>query len=109
MASEKTTLLAGLDEAFDGGSWHGPSLRGALRGLDVATATYRPGLGRHDIWELVLHIAYWKLVVRRRLTGDKTVRFAYGGKSFFPTPANPTPPELKRDVALLVDEHRKLR
>jgi len=29
----KSMLLDGLDEAFDKKSWHGPNLRGAIRGV----------------------------------------------------------------------------
>lgn len=59
------TLLALLDEAYDHRSWHGTNLRGALRGLPSAVAAWRPEPMRHNIWELVVHAAYWKYAVRR--------------------------------------------
>ena len=31
--------------------------------------SWRPGEGLHNIWEIVVHAAYWKYVVWRRLTG----------------------------------------
>ncbi len=61
-------LLDLLDEAFDKKSWHGPNLRGSIRGVTAQQAAWRPGPDRHNIWELTLHAAYWKYVVRRRLT-----------------------------------------
>jgi hypothetical protein len=72
-------LLASLEEAFDRRSWHGTNLRGAIRGLSLDQAAWRPGPARHNIWELVLHAAYWKYAVRRRLTGDKRGTFPLKG------------------------------
>ena len=53
-------LLASLDEAFDKRSWHGTNLRGSIRGLTPAEAARRPGAGRHNVWELIVHAASWK-------------------------------------------------
>ena len=56
-------LLAMIDEAYDHRSWHGTNLRGAIRGVTPAVAAWRPGTDRHNIWELVVHAAYWKYAV----------------------------------------------
>lgn len=103
--------LSLLDEAFDKRAWHGTNLRGSIRGLDAATAAWRPGPGRHNVWELTLHAAYWKYAVRRRLTGEKRGSFALPGSNFFerPGPEGGGETAWKKDVALLVSEHRKLR
>ena len=69
-------LLAALDRAYDLKSWHGPNLKGSLRGVSPAVAFFRPGPERHSIYDLVLHAAYWKYVVRRRLSGEKRGSFA---------------------------------
>jgi hypothetical protein len=53
-------LVRLLDQAYDRKSWHGPNLRGSIRGLDPAVAAWRPAPGRHCIWEIVVHAAYWK-------------------------------------------------
>jgi hypothetical protein len=102
-------LLEVLDQAFDQKGWHGTTLRGALRGVTPEEALWRPAPGRHNIWELTLHTAYWKYAVRRRLAGA-----AIGSLDRKPSnwPAIPDPPDLrawKRDVAFLDAEHRKLR
>ncbi len=108
MSSTGVAILLGLlDEAFDTKAWHGPNLRGALRGLDARVATRRPGPGRHSIQDLVVHAAYWKYTVRRRLTGEKRGSFLLEGSNFFERPA--TEAAWRADVALLVSEHRKLR
>ncbi len=104
-------LLSLLDEAFDKRAWHGTNLRGSVRGLSAETAAWRPGPGRHSIWELTVHAAYWKYAVRRRLTGEKRGSFALPGSNFFPRPGPEGVSEAawKQDVTLLVSEHRKLR
>lgn len=102
-------LLALLDEAFDHRSWHGTNLRGSLRGMPRETARWRPGSNRHNIWELVVHAAYWKYAVRRRLTGEKRGSFPLKGSNFWTRPEDDTDASWKRDVALLVSEHQRLR
>lgn len=91
------------------GSWHGgPTAVGALRGVSAEQAAFTPAPGRKSIWQLALHIAYWKYAVRRRLEG--------GAGSRFPrTPANwpkvPSPADARAwsaDVALLKREHELL-
>lgn len=112
-----------IDEAFVKKAWHGPNLRGTIRGLTAVEAAWRPAPGRHSVWELVVHAAYWKYAVRRRLTGEKRGSFAYEGSNWFPRPdaaggggaaGEPAAPGAiesawQRDVRLLVEEHRKLR
>jgi len=103
-------LLELLDEAFDKKSWHGPNLRGSIRGITAQQAAWRPGPDRHNIWELTLHAAYWKYVVRRRLTGEKRGSFELPGSNFFTRPsAEATETAWKADVNILIAEHRKLR
>jgi uncharacterized damage-inducible protein DinB len=99
-------LLALVDEAFDHNAWHGPTLLGALRGVTLGTAEWRPGRGRHSIRELTVHAAYWKYAVRRRLTGEKRGSFSLEGSNWFDDGGSRT---WKDDVRLLVDEHKKLR
>jgi len=114
MADTIDLLLGLLDEAFERKAWHGPNLRGALRGLTAAEAAWRPAGTRHNIWEIAVHCAYWKYAVRRRLSGEKRGSFALEGSNWFRRPvAGLRGAALERawrdDVALLVAEHRALR
>src|SRR5262249_35709269 len=79
-------LLTLLDEAYDKRSWHGPNLRGSLRGVAAQEAAWRPRPDAHNIWEIAVHAAYWKYVVWRRVTGNKRGTFALKGSNFFPRP-----------------------
>ncbi len=103
------SLLRSIDEAYDRHSWHGTNLRGSLRGLDARRAAWRPARGRHNVWEIVLHAAYWKYVVRRRLTREKRGSFSLRGSNWFSSPARPTEAAWKDALALLATEHRRLR
>jgi uncharacterized damage-inducible protein DinB len=108
-APQVALLLDLLEEAFDRKAWHGPNLRGSIRGLDARTAAWRPAPGRHNAWELVVHAAYWKYAVRRRLTGEKRGSFPLEGSNWFARADGADAGAWKRDVALLVAEHRRLR
>jgi hypothetical protein len=102
-------LLDLLDEAFSRRSWHGPNLGGSIRGLSPAMAARRPGPRRHSIRELVVHAAYWKYAVWRRLVSEKRGSFALSGSNWFPRPDEADPRGWAEDVALLKAEHRRLR
>jgi hypothetical protein len=118
-----------LERGYDHASWHGTNLRGSLRGLTPRLAAWRPGAGRHNIWELIVHSAYWKYAARRRLSGDKTRSFPLEGSNFWERPARASlsrrstkSPSLSRrsskseggvdqlraDIQLLDDMHRQL-
>jgi uncharacterized damage-inducible protein DinB len=102
-------LLDLLEEAFAKKSWHGTNLRGSIRGLDPALAGWHPASGRHSIRELVVHAAYWKYTVWRRLSGEKRGSFALPGSNWFARPDGADPKGWADDVALLVAEHKRLR
>jgi uncharacterized damage-inducible protein DinB len=109
-ASHETGILLHLlDEAFDHKAWHGPNLLGSIRQLSPAEASARPGPGRHSIQELVLHCAYWKYAVRRKLSGEKRGSFPLKGSNFFPREGPAALASWAADRKLLLDEHRKLR
>jgi uncharacterized damage-inducible protein DinB len=106
-------LLEVMARAYDRRSWHGTNLRGAIRGLAAAVAARRPGPGRHNIWELVVHAAYWKYAVRRRLTGEKRGSFPLAGSDWFLRPdphdeSGTSEAAWRSDVALLYLMHRQL-
>lgn len=57
----------------------------------------------------MLHAAYWKYIVRRRLTQDPHLVFAREGSNWFTLPAPRNDLAWRRDVKLLQQEHRLLR
>ena len=112
MRSPIQLLLDLLDESYAGPAWHGPCLRGSLRGVTDREAAWRPAPGRHSIWELAVHAAYWKYAVRRRLLGQKRGSFAEPGSNWFergPGTGKKTAEAWRRDLALLKRSHEELR
>ena len=101
-------LVSLLGQAYDRKSWHGTTLRGGLRSVTAEGAAWRPAKGRHDIHEIALHAAYWKYVVRRRLTGETRGSFPLKGSNWFPRPLTGTESEWRETLALLDAAHRAL-
>jgi hypothetical protein len=102
-------LLAIMDAAYDHKSWHGTNLRGSIRGLSVRQAEWRPSPRRHNIWELVVHAAYWKYAALRRFTGAPRGSFPLKGSNWFDRREGLTDRAWRDDVALLDRTHRDLR
>lgn len=102
-------LVDNLDRAYQGRSWHGTALKGTLRGVTPEQALWRPGPGRNCVWDLLLHAAYWKYVVRRKLTGDARGSFPRAGANFprLPEPADAS--AWRQDLLLLEEQHGQLR
>ncbi len=98
-------LLANLEAAYVQKGWHGPTLRGSLRGLTAEEVTWRPAARRHNIAEMAMHCAYWKYAVRRKLTGEKRGSFPVRGSNWFSV----GPGEFGFVVKLLDAQHAKLR
>jgi hypothetical protein len=109
MDPEIAQLVGIVDRAYNKRSWHGTSLRGSVRGLTAERAAWRPGRGRHSIWELVVHAAYWKYAVLRRLTGRRRGSFPLEGSNWFARDGRAGDAAWKRDVALLDQTHAELR
>jgi len=109
--NSKQLVLALLDEAYEKKTWHGPNLKQSLKGVTARQAAWRPDTGRHNIWEVTLHAAYWKYALRRRIEGGKRGSFALKGSNFFPRPEKGKLHEAAwaADKKLLEREHRALR
>jgi hypothetical protein len=108
--SDEALLLAMLDEGYRKKTWHGPNLRQSLKGVSAKQAAWRPAPGRHNIWEVTLHAAYWKYAVRRRLDGGKRGGFVLKGSNFFARPEKGSATEAawQQDRQILEKEHRAM-
>ncbi len=105
-------LLKVIDGGFDKKAWHGPTLRGALRGVGAAQAAWRASPHSHNIWELTVHAAYWKYAVRRLITGEKRGSFPLEGSNWFERPerrGSALERAWRGDLQLLRSEHQLLR
>jgi hypothetical protein len=106
--SSLALLVRILDQGYERKAWHGPNLRQSLRGVTAKQAAWRPQRGRHNIWEIAVHAAYWKYIVRRRLRGSKRGSFALKGSNWFRRPSSLNDKAWREDRELLEREHRKL-
>ncbi|MBI1804374.1 MAG: DinB family protein [Ignavibacteriae bacterium] len=108
-SSEITLLLQSIDEGYSKKAWHGPNLRGSIRGLTAKESAWRPGKDRHNIWEIVVHCAYWKYAARRRLLGEKRGSFPLRGSNWFTRPdGKPNEDDWRQDIRLLEEMHRAM-
>lgn len=106
---EIAILLQMLDEAYYSKSWHGSNLRGSLRNVAPKEAEWRPARNRHNIWEIAVHAAYWKYVVRRRILGEKRGSFPLKGSNWFARPQVSRARAWREDLVLLDEMHASLR
>lgn len=108
---EVSVILNLIDQAFDHRSWHGTNLKGSIKGMAPKEAAWRPAPDRHNAWELVVHAAYWKYIVRRRLLSEAKGSFPLKGSNWFERPdASESGAKVwKADVALLIAMHKSLR
>ena len=77
--------------------------------MTPALAARRPAAARHNIWELIVHAAYWKYVAWRRLTDARRGSFPLAGSNFIGRPVTQTTSALREDLALLDRMHAVLR
>lgn len=102
------SVLELIDPATGFRPWHGgPTLMGSLRGVDAKQAAWKPVDDRHSIWELALHIAYWKYSIRRYLNLDTKKGFGRSPANW-PAIDNPTDKQWKTDQSFIKNEHKKL-
>jgi hypothetical protein len=107
-ADDRELLLQMLEEAFRLPNWNCTSLQAALRRVTPEMAGWRPPLSRRSIADLVVHCAYWKYALRRRLTGGKRGAFPFRGSNWFRTPENPDAETWSGYLELLKSEHELL-
>lgn len=109
--ASRAVLDRALHEVHAGPAWHGPSVKGALRGVSAAQAARAPGPGRNSIWEIVLHVAYARHRIVGRLSPGVRARFPRAlRKAWWPRlPAERDERAWKADLALLDASERALR
>ena len=110
MDTRLATLLDVIDGAYDIRSWHGPNLRGALRGLHADEAARRPAPGRHNVWEIAVHCAYWKYRVAYIIDPTSPRAFDEKGSDWISRPAGaPDEAAWKVDLDRLGTWHTRVR
>ncbi len=75
--------------------------------MSAEQAAWKPYPDRHSIWELTLHLAYWKYAVRRYFDGSPRGSFPRKPANW-PIPVVADERNWKADRSLLRSEHEKL-
>ena len=109
LPDQRALLVRLIDEAYDQATWHGPNLKSATRRVSPQQAVWRPRRGGRSIAEIVVHCAYWKYAVRRRIRGDKRGSFPLKGSNWFVLPRQLTSGQWRDYLTLLDDQHKLLR
>lgn len=105
---ERMLVVRLVEEGYDKKTWHGTNLKGTIRRVTPEQATWRPKPGRRNIAEIVVHCAYWKYAVRRRMRGDKRGSFVLKGSNWFDIPSRLNKTQWREYVQLLETTHREL-
>ncbi len=89
--------------------WYGgATVVGCVRGVTPEQAAWKQAPKRHSIWELTLHLAYWKYAVRRNLEALPQGTFPRSPSNWPAVPKPEDAPQWKMDRALLRSEHVRL-
>lgn len=108
-SKRKQALVDHLDSVFYGKAWHGAALLPTIQKFGLAPAAIENDEG-FSAWKIVLHCAYWKFDVRRRITkGSPRPVFERKLRDFPRLPEEITEETWKADRELLEKEHRLLR
>lgn len=100
-------FLQSLNPSKDKKPWYaGAGVAGVLRGVSAEQAHWKPDPNRHSIWELALHMAYWKYAIRRSITGGKKGEFLRKPSNWPAQPEIPDEKLWKEDRALLKQEQK---
>ncbi len=105
---DRRLLLRIVEESYDRSTWNDTNLRSSIKGVSAHEARWRPRRARRNVAEIVLHCAYWKYIVRRRLLGDRRQTFPLKGSNWFEVAARLTEGQWSDYVALLQEQHKKL-
>lgn len=109
MADVKHLLLDMLDEAFDREAWHGPNLIGTIGTLSLEQVSLVSPYEGYSAWQVALHCAYWKWETRKSLSPAQIGEFSRAPKDWPQLPDAKTAETWRKDLELLLEEHRLLR
>ena len=104
--TEAARIAQQLENAFDGGAWHGPAVLELLADVDAKAAAARRLPGAHSIWELVLHVAAWDDAVNRRIVLRKALQLKM--RQNFPPVTDKSPAAWKKALAKVKKTHSDL-
>jgi hypothetical protein len=103
-------LLNILDDAFNGSGWQGPhNLFNTVEELTLDQITFSSRQEGYNVWQIILHCAYWKWFVRKVLVGEEAGEFPRAPADFPSLPSVRNIETWKADLDFLLVEHRATR
>lgn len=107
-ADDRLLLLQMIEESFQLPNWNETNLRSTLRRVNAEMAGWKPLHAKRSIADIVVHCAYWKYALRRRLSGSRRGMFPLKGSNWFKTGNQITRSQWSEYLMLLEDEHQQL-
>ena len=89
-------------------NWNETSLQSSLRRVPVEMAAWRPQHAKRSIADIVVHCAYWKYALWRRLTDAPRGGFPLKGSNWFKLPTSLTESHWREFRELLEERHEAL-
>ncbi|MFH2037141.1 MAG: DinB family protein [Candidatus Zixiibacteriota bacterium] len=105
MDSAICLLIDFLEQAYNKKAWHGTTLRGSIRNVEMNEALWRPSAKYHNIRESIVHAAYWKYAIWRRISGNLDSHFEYPGSDWLKLPPKCDEKIWKFEIGLLKRYH----
>ncbi len=97
---EPTLLIDWWKNAWAQGLWPA-SWRAAVQGHTPAQAAWRPGPGRHSIWQIVAHMLFWREHELAQVAGKPRASDAEIAAGNFPEPTDVSEGAWRRTVERL--------
>jgi hypothetical protein len=86
MTMDSELLVKWWNAAWDEGLW-AAAWGKSLAGLTAEQAAWKPGAGRHSIWQNVLHMLFWREHELRLIAGEPRASKEQIAAGNFPEPA----------------------
>ena len=107
-ADDRVLLCQIVEESYQLPTWNETNLRSSISRVNVEVAGWVPPKAKRNIAEIVVHCAYWKYALRRRIRGDRRGTFAMKGSNWFPLDRPLAKQRWNECRALLDEEHQAL-
>ena len=105
---DRATLLQLWTDAWGGDIWVAPWSK-AVSGVSAGQAAWRPGAGRHSIWQNVSHVNFWRCYTLDRLAGRPKPPASQIEAVQFAEPVERTEASWAKSCADLADSHERIR
>ena len=108
MTSESQRIYQLLENSWEGPMWHGGHMEKILAGIKWQKAFQKPDIGSHNIYELVMHMIFWRRFVLEHLKGNTAYKVGINSELDWPTKYERTETAWKSALAELQKNQKEL-